>query len=89
MATKTKREKAATVLTPAELQEAIRATLAHWFPHCEDASLAFLPGPGMPPLELHVAGDVFRNVRAVGLFDTWYSEARAHYWQPDDDTDAD
>jgi len=94
MATKTKREKAAAkVLTPVELQEAIRATLAHWFPHCEHAALAFLPGPGMPPLELWVAGDVFYK---AGVGDMWYtgnhmsnSYQGAGQWNPPDEDDAD
>ncbi|HVK15992.1 MAG TPA: hypothetical protein VM533_03525 [Fimbriiglobus sp.] len=82
MATKTKREKAAKVLTPAELRDAIHATLMEYFPHCEHASVAFVPAPGVPPLELQVAGDVFGE---VGLSDDWYTgDCNANFWTPDE-----
>ena len=85
MATKTTKTKATNVkpLTPAELRDAVRATLAEYFPHCDNASVAFVPAPGAPPLELRVAGDLFGE---VGLTDAWYTgDCNANYWQPDDD----
>lgn len=80
--TRTKTATKTTPPTPAELRELIAATLAHYFPHCKAASLAFLPGPGMPPLELVVAGDVFEATR---LTDRWFDRAGTGRWEPDDE----
>lgn len=69
--------------TPAELRELVWATLAEYFPRCEHATVAFVPAPGAPPLELRVAGDLFGE---AGLSDDWYSgDCNANYWRPDDE----
>lgn len=81
MATKTK-ARARPAPTPAEVRDAVRACLAHYFPHFENASVAFVPGPGMPPLELVVSGDVFG---AAGLTDRWFDKAGEARWDPDAD----
>jgi hypothetical protein len=77
MATKTKTKPK--VLTPAELQDAIRATLEYWFPHCKHVAVAFIPAPGAPPMELWVSGSVFD---VAGISDEWYTgNGVAASWQ--------
>ncbi|HVK14237.1 MAG TPA: hypothetical protein VM597_36185 [Gemmataceae bacterium] len=58
--------------TGAELRELIRATVAEYFPLCEDVSLLLIPGPGVSPLEMVVAGD------ATGK--AWVSDELCSRW---------
>ena len=78
MATR-KTPKVKPALTPAELRDAIRATVAEWFPRCADASLILIPAPGVSPVELNVTGDVLGASR---LGDYWTSEERGGVWEP-------
>ena len=78
MATKTL-AKAKTTPSPTELRDLIRATLAEYFPKCEDASLVFIPAPGVSPVEMRVRGDVLGE---AGVVDEWHQDG-AGYWRPD------
>jgi hypothetical protein len=87
MATKTKTNgtKAADPLTPAQLRDAIRATVAHYFPHCEDVSLILVPAPGTSPMEMPVTGSAVEDVR--GVADVFFSEHNGGLWEPVEDAD--
>ena len=71
------RDKAPDPHTPAELRDVIRATLRHYFPTCEHASLVFIPAPGAPPMALVVDGRVLELARAT---DQFYSDAGGTDW---------
>ena len=69
-------------MTPARLREEIRATLDHYVPEWQDATLVFIPAPGMTTTEVQVAGNLKKDFSGR-------DEYFPAYWEPKDDADAD